>query len=322
MKKILLCLALVIAVSLIGLVSAMRGQVQVQPQKPTVQRAPTPELKVADPRLTFGEKNNTAGSAYLLHAFAPAGRLYKAGFHSTNDVDYYQFKAPSKGFGSWFSIDVRSIEPHNFQLYVELLGPQGDVLESAYVSSGNFWIALKSGVATKVKITPGDPWDGDHVYYDIGLTFGLIPDALEVDDTPTQAATLTYGGTRTAYMCGVLDSAGETIGLDDWFQYEHRSCRNDCISVSKSAYLEICKSPAPDDCSGCSNEGTRVCVSDGCEGGGWGPSAGPRYILLRPFWSDDLPYGQGTVPDYYKRSYTIRLLDTGPATFDEDCTNP
>lgn len=323
MKKLLLCLALGIAVSFIGLVSTITGQIQVQPKKPTLQRAPGPKLRVADPRLGFGEKNNTTGSAYLLHAFAPVGRLYKAGFHSANDVDFYKFKASSRGFGSWFRINVQSIEPRNFQLYVELLDPLGRVVENGYVSSGNFWIALKSGVETKIKITPGDAWGEDHVYYDIGLTFGLIPDALEVDDTPTQASDLKVNATKTAYLCSVLDRAGEMVGIDDWFKYEHGTCKNECITVTKSAYLVICRYAAdPDNCDGCSNTGTSVCVADGCEGDGWGPSAGSRYVLVRPSWSDDLPYGQGTVPSYYTSPYTITLSDHGFASLDEDCTNP
>ncbi len=326
MERDILLLIAVFALSLITLLSPASTQSQtlkITPQTPTLKRAPAPQLEAVDPRIMFGESNNTTRQAYLLQAFAQFGRRYHAGFGNGKDVDYYKFIAPSSGFGSWFKIDVQSIEPQNFQLYVTLLSPIDETLEQiAYESSGSLWISLKKGVEAKIIVSQGELFGGrDHVYYDIGITFGLIPDSLEDDDTKARATLLTFGSIKSAYMGGVLDGAGQPIGLSDWFKYQHRPCRNDCVAVSSGAYLELCRSPIPDDCEGCSNngEGTSVCAADGCEGDGWGTQAGIRYVHVRhPEFSPNC-YGQGNVPIHYTTPYTIRLSDNGAASFDDDC---
>lgn len=320
MKKIILCAALMVAVSLIGIVSIMAQQKKFTPMEKhpkKIERVPSPQV-FEPPSVRFGEPNDTAGNAYLLRA-----GTYHAALSHDADVDYYKFKAPSSNFGSWFKIQFQAKNPRSFSLDVELLGPAGSTLEGKKGPAGSLWIALEKGVEAKIKVI-GEAW-GDvnaAVFYDITLSSAAIPDNLEDDDSQTKATLITYGGSKTAYMCGVLNSAEETVGLEDWFKYNHRECRNDCVTVSRSAYLELCRSPVLHDCEGCQtgeNEGaTRICVADGCSGDNWA-SGGDRYINVRICdWSYSCS-GQGDVPSHYRSPYTIRLSDNGFASFDDEC---
>jgi hypothetical protein len=245
---------------------------------------------------------------------------YESLLHHYEDVDSYTIKAPTSNFGSWFEIIVEAIDPPDSDLHVKLLGPQGSHLESATQSSTKFWIALKTGVEAKIMVGSGDVWpEGQRfVTYKVNIASNIIPDNLEDDDIQTRATQLTYNGTQTAYMCGVLDSNEEPAGLPDWYKYTHRSCRDDCIEVSENAHVYICISSVPGDCEGCDGHGRRVCMkADGCI---QFLEAITRYVnVLHPEHYNYLCYGLGDVPSHYRFPYTVRLVDNGDVGEYGDC---
>lgn len=269
--------------------------------------------------IEFGEPNDTIDNAHLLES---TGRMtsFSAGLSGSDDLDYYKLTASPDGFGTWFQIDVKTIDPRKFYLFVEVLDPSGQAVVSEYASSESFWIALKAGVSTSVKIGQGSEWKEETpVSYDLVLNTGVMEDELENDDTKASATQLNYSGSKKAYMGAVLDAQGRTVGLSDWFKYDHRSCRNVCVYVTSNAYLALCASQYEEDCTGCNVTGNRLCVSNGCKGPGWGTAEGIRYVLVRPPEFEPRPYGMGRIPSMYTSPYTIRIVDTGPAFFEEKC---
>jgi hypothetical protein len=174
-------------------------------------------------------------------------------------------------------------------------------------------------------VNSGDPWaEGQKfVTYRISVVSGTIPDTLEPDDTRANA-TLAKNQAETAYMCAVMDDVEACVGFPDWFKYEHATCKNDCINLSREAEIQICKELD----SGCChnqdeiNEGLspwmkKMCMSqenefDKCRG--LEKPGGTRYVSIRhidDYFGTYNCYGQGELPVWYLTPYTIIWTEEG-----------
>jgi hypothetical protein len=258
---------------------------------------------------------------------------YETMLHHEDDEDMYAIKAPVSNFGSWFEVSVEAIDPSNYNLFVKLEGPQGSHLESTTQPSTQFWIALKSGVEAKILVNSGDPWPEGQKFitYKISTVSSEIPDSLEPDDHQANA-TLNKDQSLTAYMCAVMDNAEESVGFPDWFKYEKAACKNDCMSLSREAEIEICEKLGSGCCHNQSeiNDGLsewmkKMCMSQPNEDDkcfGLEKPGGRRYVSIRhinDFHGTYQCYGQGRVPDWYLTPYTIIWTEEGNVPSDWDC---
>lgn len=248
--------------------------------------------------------------------------------HHEDDVDSHTIMAPASNFGSWFEITVQAVDPPSYRLYSQLIGPAGSLLEDDTATSRKYWIALKSGVQATVDVQKGAPWPDATapVDYKITVVSSVIPDSFEFDDDQEHATELRYDETKFAYMCGVMtakeeqgDLVEETVGLEDWFKYDHEHCMNDSVVVSQRAVLQNCKSPVPGECSGCDTVGTELNMDDhGC---GEFKNDHPRYVSVRHPDYSYVCYGKGDVPSHYTAPYTIRVFKDGDVFGEHDCVD-
>jgi len=244
---------------------------------------------------------------------------YESILHHEDDEDLYTIKAPDSNFGSWFEISVEAVDPSDYGLYVELLGPLGSFLESTEQLSTRFWIALKTGVEAKIMVKKGDIWPEDQKFikYKIYVDSNEISDSLEPDDNQAKA-TLSKDESQTAFMCAVLDNEENCAGFPDWFKYEHEACKNDCISLTLEAEIQICEELGGGCCHNQSeiNENEtqwmkKMCMSQENEWNkcrGIAEEGGTRYVSIShvdEYFGDYRCYGQGQVPDWYKNPYII-----------------
>ena len=244
---------------------------------------------------------------------------YKSILHHEDDEDFFTIKAPGSNFGSWFEITVEAVEPSDYGLFVKLLGPLDSYLDSTEQPSTKFWIALKSGVEAKIMIKKGDLWPEDQKFitYKISVASNEIYDNFEPDDEEAKA-TLSKNESQTALMCAVLDNEENCAGFPDWFKYEHEECKNDCISLTMEAEIQICEQLGGDCCHNQSeiNENEtqwmkKMCMSqetelDKCRG--IAEESGTRYVSIRhveEYFGDYRCHGQGEVPTWYKNPYRI-----------------
>jgi len=212
--------------------------------------------------------------------------------HDDLDIDEFTVKAvnaPNGAFGSRFNITVSSVEPNDstyqcyskdpnysetpssYIHYLELIKPNVSTKpedESVAVwkksSSSSLWIALQNGVSAKFRVSDGDG-DGDGgggfptnnrlACYKVTITQTSIPDLNEPNDTSNTAIYLKKGTSIEGYMVNVLDANGEPVGLDDWFQIDHKSCVDDCFVVTLPVgdTRSYCINPNCDSSSGLTN---------------------------------------------------------------------
>ena len=249
--------------------------------------------------------------------------VYESILHHEDDEDLYTIKAPDSNFGSWVEISVEAVDPSDYGMYVELLGPMDSFLDSTEQPSTKFWIALKSGVKAKIMVKKGDVWPEDQKFikYKIYVDSDEISDRFEPDDNQAKAS-LSKDESQTAFMCAVLDSEENCTGFPDWFKYEHAECKNDCINLTMAAEIQICEELG----SGCCHNQTEInedktqwlkkmCMSqeserDKCRG--LAKEGGTRYVSIshvEEYLRDYHCYGQGEVPDWYKNPYIITLTE-------------
>lgn len=244
--------------------------------------------------------------------------------HDEDDADAYTIMAPPSNFGSWFEVTVQTIDPPNYRLYTELIGPAGSLLEDGTATSTKYWIALKSGVPATVGVQKGAPWPDttEPVTYQITVASSVIPDSLEGDDDYGQATEVEYEETHIAYMCAVMavkDEDEVEVGLEDWFKYDHESCMNDVVQVSQTAVLGNYGASELDEGGGCDTIGLRLSMKDG----GCATFLGdrPRYVSVKHPDTTYLCYGKGDVPSHYRVPYTIRIYKDGDVYGDFDCVD-
>lgn len=250
-----------------------------------------------------------------IHDYLPTGE-FRGLLHDDDDVDVFRLRAPSTGFASLFQITIEATDPSNFVLHTHLRDADDDGLDQARQAAVKYWVALQAGAEVMLKVTASDilPEQPRFLSYRIVVEANPIEDVVEPDDDAGQATELPWLNdqqteTKTAMLCGVVGADGDTVALGDYFSYQHKTCRDECVRISRDAFIEICA----DGC--CDATGQYAClVEHGCNDF---ITEDTRTILITdPEHWNYFPYGHtevsATSPPFTCDLFSIHVEDNGP----------
>ena len=228
--------------------------------------------------------------------------------------DYLAYTTPSGGFG--YYIEVTKLSGN---VVVTTYDPTGDDLSNSRYNN-TLWLSLAPGTTFYIKIQPDFPYDAVYEYR-INVAVNAIPDALEHNDTITQAKPLSSIGTQR--LCNVITSDGIGThflkGLWDTYRIDGHSTKTMKVSLTNAGFpsglsgdviaavLDETGDPLQS-----GDRDTFIGTKDGVIFEFENLPASATYIMFyqslsnRPSTrgsggNDELqPYGEGTGPDCYK----------------------
>ena len=136
-------------------------------------------------------------------------------------ADYIKFTTGSTGFGTYVQVN-RTSGNVNLHLY--------DPVRRYLDWDGNkVWIALAPGATFYVQVVPGGSVSTE---YELNINVSVINDGLEPNDSFTQAKT--FGSPGNSVLCNVFTSAGNYIGIRDYYKFDMTEEKLVRVSVSNA----------------------------------------------------------------------------------------
>ena len=252
-----------------------------------------------NPRLGFGEPNETMQNAFLLDlgpgTFEGQGAITKA-----DDHDY--FKTLTNGdFGSCLQFTVLpSADGLVFSFYRPGGGERIGLIYTDSAKESKWWICLQHGVEMIFSVTLRRPFMDTFKFYNFTISTHNIPVGIE-------GGKLTEPG-RNAYMCPALNHEGDMVAHWDLFSFDHSECQSDCVKISKPMQITFFRED-----SAANIRPGNIWFCNSCQSGELGCDDYTGYVkIFHPDHSthpngDGVSYDLGELPEWCTSPYFINF---------------
>jgi hypothetical protein len=140
-----------------------------------------------------------------------------------NELDFYQFTAPSDPAGGYVQVAVTNVGNGYIQTNTYAASDNGEILQAYAANKGqsvNYFFSVAPGQTYRIAFTDWVSVEGAFAYT-LQATYTAIADAYEPNDTVDQAKAITVGTPIQAYLFAGFTAGGtfDADSMDDWYQF-------------------------------------------------------------------------------------------------------